>query len=243
MRYIAGVVIAAALGLPHASAGSIYFTGSGTGDIVYSAWNLTNTIFGFFDAYLDTTTACPSCFSASTPGGAPLGNFGLSIGGNYFVSNTGNGVTAELIGPSLYYELLVPFGGGTGSIAMPNGTLGGPYLLQGAVTGIGIFGTVTTTSATIEYDIINATSQVIGGLPSTLYLDISGTTTAPISITTYSTNPQATVINPFNLDWTATLSDTSLLNSAASGAPEPSTLFLVLGGAACFAARRLIRVK
>jgi PEP-CTERM motif len=231
-------VIAAALGLSHASAGSIYFTGSGTGNIVYSSWSLTSTFFGFFDAYFDTSIVCPSCFSASTPGGTPLGNFGLSIGGNYFVSNTGNGLTAMLVGTSLYYELLVPFGGGTGSIGMSNANLVGPYLLNGALTGIGIYGTVTSTSATIEYDITNATSQVIGSLPSTLYLDISGTTTTPISITTYATNPQATVINPFNLDWTATLSDTSLLNTSTSGVPEPSTLLLILGGAVCLAARK-----
>lgn len=233
-----GVVIAAAVGLSNASAASLYFTGTGTGEITYYNWNLTNTIFGFFDDYSDANTSCPSCFSASTPGGTPLGNFGLAIGGNYFVSNTGDGLTAMLVAPSLYYELLVPFGGGLGSIVMSNANLAGPYLLKGSLTGIGIYGTVTSSSATIEYDVTNATSQVIGGLPSTLYLDVSGTTNVPISIATYATNPQATMINPFNLDWTATLSDTSLLNTPTSSAPEPSTLLLILGGAVCLAARK-----
>lgn len=234
----AGIMIASALGLSHASAGSIYFTGSGTGNIVYAGWNIPSTTFGFFYDYLDANTACPSCFSATTPSGTALGNFGLSIGGNYYVSNVGNGLTAMLIGPSLYYELLVPFGGGVGSIAMDDASLG-PYLLQGSLTGIGIYSTVTSSSATIEYDITNATSQVIAGLPSTLYLDVTGTTSVPIAITTYSTNPQATVINSFDLDWTATLTDTSLLDASSSGVPEPSTLLLLVGGIACLAARWL----
>jgi hypothetical protein len=236
----AGVVIAAALGLSHASAGSIYFTGSGTGDIVYSSWNTPNDFFGFLDAYFDVGASCSGgyCVAASTPGGTPLGNFGLLIGPNYFVSNTGYGELVTLIGTGLYYEELVGFpDGAEGTVSMPNTTAGGLTLLQGNVTGIGIYATPGTTSAAFQFDIINATSQVISGLPSTVYLDIYGTATTVISTSTF--NGSDTVFNPFDLDWTATLSDTSLLSSPASSVPEPSTLFLVAAGAACLAAHRL----
>jgi hypothetical protein len=43
--------------------------------------------------------------AASTPGGAPLGDFGLTIGPNYFyfLSNVGDGELAALIDTSLYW--------------------------------------------------------------------------------------------------------------------------------------------
>lgn len=85
--------------------------------------------------YLDITPTCPggSCVAESTHVGAPPGNFGLSIGGNYFPSNVSDGLPASLVGTSLYYELLALFPAGSSrSIAMTNPT-GGPYLLQGTV--------------------------------------------------------------------------------------------------------------
>jgi hypothetical protein len=237
-----GVVLAAALSLSTASAAQIYFTGNGTGDVVYSSWNLPSGIFGFFYGYFDVTPSCLGgyCVAASTPLGTPLGHFDLSIGPNYMVSNVGDGQLVTLINTSLYYEKLVAFPSGTtGTIAMANATLG-PSLLQGNVTGIGIYDNVATGSATFQFDITNATSQVISGLPSAVYLDVDGTPTTPITTSTFGSS---TVFNPFNLDWTATLTDTSALDlngsGASSTAPEPSTLFLLLGGAACFAARRL----
>lgn len=251
MRYnlcrFAGAVILAALGLSNASAGAIYFTANGTGTLTYFNWNIPTGTFGFFFDYLDITPTCPggSWVAANTPGGTPLGNFGLGIGGNYFLSNVGDGRPASLVGTSLYYELLTPFpAGGSGSITMTSPTVG-PYLLEGTVTGLGIYTTVGTTSATVEVDITNATSQTVAGLPSTLYLDISGTTNAPTAVTTFSGNPPALVINPFVLDWTASVSDTSFLNSPGSSAvPEPSAGWLFAGGAFCLlAARRLFRVK
>lgn len=246
MRYnrsgFAGLLIAAALSLSSARADQIYFTANGTGDLVYAGWDTPYSFFGFFYDYLDVTPSCPdgSCLSASTPGGTPLGNFGFSVGGNYFLSNVGNGQGATLIDTSLYYQQLVPFpAGGTGSIALDSSTLG-PYLLQGTVTGIGIYGVASSDTATVEFDITDATSQLISGLPSTVYLDITGTTSVPIGVTDFS---DTEVINSFDLDWTATLSDTSFLNStsspgSSSGVPEPSTVFLVAGGAACLAAVR-----
>lgn len=242
----AGLLIAAALCVSSASADQIYFTASGTGSLNYSSWNIPNGIFGFYYDYLDVEVSCPggSCLAASTPDGTPLGDFGFGVGGNYFVSNAGNGQPAYLIDTSLYYQELVPFpAGGSGSIALDSATLG-PYLLQGTVTGIGIYGAASTTSATIEFDITNATSQVISGLPSTVYLDVSGTTSTAIGVTAFSGNPPGLIINAFDLDWTATLSDTSLLNSTSSpsspsSAPEPSTLLLVAGGIVGLAARRV----
>jgi len=167
----AGVVIAAALGLSHASAGSIYFTGSGTGDIVYSSWNTPNDFFGFLDAYFDVGASCSGgyCVAASTPGGTPLGNFGLLIGPNYFVSNTGYGELVTLIGTGLYYEELVGFpDGAEGTVSMPNTTAGGLTLLQGNVTGIGIYATPGTTSAAFQFDIADsaATRPFTSGLRS-----------------------------------------------------------------------------
>jgi hypothetical protein len=236
-----GVVLAAALGLSTASAGQIFFTGSGTGNVVYSNWNIPGGIFGFFYDYYDVTSCSGgSCFAASTPGGTPLGDFGLTIGPNYFVSNVGDGELLTLVNTSVYYEELVPFpSGGTGTISMSSATIGQPYLLEGDVTGIGIYGIPGTTVGAFQFDITNATSQLISGLPSTVYLDIYGTATTTISTSTF--NESDTVFNPFDLDWTATLTDTSAvnLNGTPSAAPEPSTLFFVLGGTVCFAARRL----
>ena len=246
MRYnpsrFVGVVLAAALGLSTASAGQIFFTGNGTGDVIYSSWNIPGGVFGFFYDYFDVGPLCSGgyCVAASTPGGTPLGNFGLTIGPNYFVSNVGNGELVTQVNTSVYYEQLVPFpAGGTGTISMSSAIIGQPYLLQGNVTGIGIYAIPGTTVGAFQFDITNATSQLISGLPSTVYLDIYGTATTTISTSTY--NGSDTVFNPFNLDWTATLTGTSALNltGTPSAVPEPSTLFLVLGGTVCFAARRL----
>jgi hypothetical protein len=59
--------------------------------------------------------------AASTPGGAPLGDFGLTIGPNYFyfLSNVGDGELAALIDTSLYCEEN-PFTGGTASSPEPS---------------------------------------------------------------------------------------------------------------------------
>jgi hypothetical protein len=245
----AGVLIAAALGLSTASAGQIFFTGNGTGDVVYSAWNIPTGIFGFFYDYFDVNAACTGgyCVAASTPGGTPLGNFGLTIAPNYYLSNVGNGELVTLVDTSVYYEQLVAYPSGNGTISMFNESLAGPNLLQGNITSIGIYATTGTTSAAFQFDITNATSQVISGLPSTVYLDIYGTAATDIATSTY--NGSDTVFNPFDLDWTATLTDTSALSlngavsPSTSTAPEPSTLFLGLGGAVCFAARRFVRTR
>jgi len=155
----------------------------------------------------------------------------------------GNGTPgAELSPPSLYYQTLVPFGGGSYGFAMNSATAGDPYLLQGQETGYTVYGTVGLNSATIEIDLTNATSQVIAGLPSTIYLDITGTTNIPMAVTPFGGNPSGVLFSAFTLDWTATLSDTSLLASQGSPAvPEPSTLLLLAGGALGLASRRLIR--
>ena len=144
-----------------------------------------------------------------------------------------------MVDTSVYYEQLVPYpAGAQGTISMSNATIGGPYLLQGNVTEIGIYAIPGTTSAAFQFDITNATSQAVSGLPSTVYLDIYGTATTTITTSTY--NGSYTVFNPFDLDWTATLTDTSALTLGETvSSPEPSTLFLVLGGAGCFAARGL----
>ena len=242
MRYnrgrLAGVALAAALSLSTASAGQIFFTGSGTGDVVYSSWNIPGGIFGFFYGYFDVNSSCLSCFAASTPDGTPLGNFGLSVAPNYFVSNVGNGELVTLVDTSVYYEQLVPYpAGATGTISMSNADIIGPSLLQGNVTGIGIYAIPGTTKAAFQFDISNATSQAISGLPSTVYLDIYGT--AATRVTTSTFNGSDTVFNAFALDWTATLTDTSALSlsGTASPVPEPSSLFLVLGGAVYLAHR------
>jgi hypothetical protein len=234
-----GVVLAAALSLSTASAAQIFFTGTGTGDVVYSAWNIPGGIFGFFYDYYDVTSCSGgSCFAASTPDGTPLGNFGLSIAPNYFLSNVGNGELVTLVDTSVYYEELVPYpAGAAGTISMSNANIGGPYLLEGDVTGIGVYAIPGTTSAAFQFDITNATSQAISGLPSTVYLDIYGSATTAVTTSTF--NGSDTVFNGFTLDWTATLTDTSALSltGTVSSAPEPSSLFLVLGGAVYFARR------
>ena len=125
---------------------------------------------------------------------------------------------------------------------MNSATAGDPYLLQGQETGYTVYGTVGLNSATIEIDLTNATSQVIAGLPSTVYLDITGTTNIPMAVTPFGGNPSGVLFIAVTLDWTASLSDTSLLASQASPAiPEPSTLLLLAGRALGLAARRLIR--
>jgi hypothetical protein len=59
-----------------------------------------------------------------------------------------------LVNTSVYYEQLVPFpAGGTGTISMSSAIIGQPYLLQGNVTGIGIYAIPGTTVGAFQFDI------------------------------------------------------------------------------------------
>ena len=59
----AGVVIAAVFGVSSASAEQMYFTESGTSNLVYASWNIPTGSFGFFYDYFDASTSVPGmCF-------------------------------------------------------------------------------------------------------------------------------------------------------------------------------------
>jgi hypothetical protein len=228
-------LIGAAVAAANPAAATTYFTGSGDSSFVFGAWNLSTGTFGFVYQYYDADTACGStCMAVTTADGTSLGTSSLGIGGNYYFSNVGNGEPATLIAPSVYVEKLVPFGGGTGSVGLDLAS--GATLLNASVTGYSVYATPTMSDPVIEFDLTKPTSQVLGTLASTLYLDVTGTTTAPVTLSPFSGNPSGQNINGFTIDWTATLSDTPYSPTSGSpppivpDVPEPSTYGLLLAG-------------
>ena len=228
---IQAALIAAACVAPPAGA-TTFFTGSGSSAFVFSSWDIPSGTFGFVYEYYDTSTVCgTTCMAVTSASGASLGTASFGVGGNYYFSNVGNGEPATLVAPSVYVEKLLPFGGGSGNLSMS--LLSGGTLLNAAITGFSVYATPGMSDPVIEYDLTTPSSTVLGALPTTLYLDVTGTTTAPLSLSPFSGNPSGQIINGFTIDWTSTLTDTPYSPTASTsipGVPEPSSFGLLAAG-------------
>ena len=101
--------------------------------------------------------------------------------------------------------------------------------MSATLSGFSIFATPLTHNATIELDLTKATSAVINGLPSTLYLDFTGTTSTPVSLSTimYSNSVSFLTFGSMTVDLSGTLSDTPY---SPPTVPRPASAWLMLSG-------------
>ncbi len=166
-------------------------------------------------------TACVKATSSSAGQFTTIGTYNLNIGTIY--GGTVNQATPITPGSSIYSQQF-SFSGGSFSL-----TNGSSNLLSGSFNGFSVYAQPGSSSATIQFDLTNASSNV-STLPSTPYFIVTGTTTSPVSISTMSI-PVApyslTNFNPMTIDWSAKLSNTPY---SVSSVPEPGEWALMLSG-------------
>jgi hypothetical protein len=155
---------------------------------------------------ISLAATCSACVSAATTSGG-LGNFNFSLtaGGGFPVAA---GIV-PVTGTTLDSEG-VTFSSGNVTINGSNS------LLSAAITGATVFATpnlATPSQVTVQFDLSGATSSVIGALPSTTYLIVTGTD--PDSVPTESIGG-ITTFTQLQVDWSADLSNTPF-NPVTSG--------------------------
>jgi hypothetical protein len=194
--------------------------------------------FGYFDTQIHG--GCNACVSAMASDGTPLGIYDVStLSGPFaYLEQTIGGPTQSAIPMSgSYYEHLDGYGTFTiDQMFGPNVLLGGSSNYFGA----SIWATPGSNTATMEFDLDNfATSNVVALPSGPLYLDVTGTTTSPVTLTDLT--PGATpdywaFTDPLAIDFTITLSDTpfspsgSGSNGGGPSVPEPWTWTVMLAG-------------
>jgi hypothetical protein len=229
----AAIAVAAAISSP-ANAAPL-FTASSTSAATVTVTNIVSSGFSFGYYYVQVFGGCGTCIMASAPGGAPLGTFGFSVGSgsfNYLAASLANTDSALPYGSGVYREHF----DGYGTVSMPGALPSDASLLGGAnnFLGFSLYATPGSNSATIEFDLDQYATSGVVSLPSTtLYLDITGTTTGAVALSAL-TSVFNTFAVPLTIDFTVTLSDTPFSPSAAgpSNVPEPWTWTVMLAGLA-----------
>jgi len=193
----------------------------------------------FFGLYaVQVFGGCSQCLPATTPGGESLGTFGLSIVSgsfNYLSTNPADGTQSAIPAAGGYYEHFAGYGD---VIIAP--LFNGPSLLKGANNffGFSVYAAPGSNTATFEFDLDSFADSDLLDLPSKpLYLDVTGTTASPVSITdlTPGANPDyLTFTAPLTIDFTVTLSDTPFVPDSVtpptSDVPEPWSWTILAAG-------------
>lgn len=167
---------------------------------------------------------CTACVIATSTTGNIVKNVGTS---NLNVVTTSgvpvNQAAPALPGSSVYSQQFI-FGG---SLALTDGN--GNNFLSANFNGLSIYAQPGSSSATVQFDLISASSNVFS-LPASPYFIVTGTTTGPVPISTKSI-PVApyswTNFDSMTIDWTAKVSSTPY---AVDAVPEPSEWALFASG-------------
>ena len=224
-------VMLGTLGIPVMAIGGTVSSGSGpltpwTGQGYYSTPSAPATInlrlipgFGPTGIF----ASCTACVNATTSFGqltTTIGTYDLIIDG--YNGGPVNQATSITPGSSIYSQQLSFHG-------QFNLTNGNNNLLSGNLNGVSIYAQPGSSSATIQFDLTNASSNV-STLPANPYFIVTGTTTSPVSISTVSipVSPYSwTNFNNMTIDWSAKLSNTPY---SVSSVPEPGEWALMLSG-------------
>ena len=178
--------------------------------------------FGYFDTQIHGQ--CAGCLAAQSSNGSSLGNYDFSVisGPFNYLIDSGTDTQSAIASGGSYFEHL----GGYGTFSI-SGT-GLPTLLGGGSNffGVSIWAAPGGNSATMEFDLDNfATSQVVTLPNEPLYLDVTGTTASPVTLTdlTPGQTPDFWAFtDPLTIDYTLTLSDTPFSPTSGSGTPPGS---------------------
>jgi hypothetical protein len=190
--------------------------------------------FGYYGVQIHG--ACFACVAASAPDGSSLGTFGFStVSGpfGYITNPSGTTQSALPAGGGQYSEHFEGYG--TFDITP---TTNGPVLLGGASNyfGVTVFAAPGSSTAIFEFDLDQYATSDLVSLPSKpLYLDVTGTTAAPVTLGALEDgNPPILAFNaPLTVDFDVKLTDTPYSPVAGpSGAPEPKTWAMMMLGLA-----------
>ncbi|HLG89242.1 MAG TPA: hypothetical protein VKZ79_18835 [Alphaproteobacteria bacterium] len=245
------------LGFSVPARATVFFTATET---TPAAIHQTAVLGNFLSFGFEQTTVsgeCTGCLSASAGDGTPLGIYGFTVSSlpfNYITDPAStDGFTQSAI-PSggSYFEHYAGYGNFGISTGASNLLGGGANYF-----GLTVWATPGSTTATMEFDINGdpthpATSNVIDLPSEPLYLDVTGTTTAPVALTDLTpgqTPDFMSFTDPLTVDFTITLSDTPFSPSVAppptpgsgSDLPEPWTSAVMISGLLALGFARRVR--
>jgi hypothetical protein len=245
--WLAAAATAAALGAAQPAGAATLFTASSTSAGSFGVHEPIGHSFSFGYYDIQISGGCLDCITASAADGSPLGVFGFStVSGpfNYITNPTGTTQSALPAGGGQYSEHLEGYG--TFDITPPY-THPGPVLLGGGSNyfGVTIYATPGSNTATFEFDLDQyATSGALSLPAKPLYLDVTGTTSSPVTLASLTASgPPIYAFAPITIDFNVRLTDTpySPVAGPPPGVPEPRTWSMMLVGFA--AAGAMVRAR
>lgn len=234
--WFAAAATAVALGAASPAGSTTLFTASATSAGSFRVNEPVGHSFGFGYYDIQISGQCLDCITATAADGSSLGVFGFStVSGpfNYITNPPGTTQSALPAGGGQYSEHLEGYGT---FVITPPATHPGPILLGGGSNyfGVTIYATPGSNTATFEFDLDQFANSGVLSLPAKpLYLDVTGTTSSPVTLASLTASgPPIYAFAPITLDFTARLTDTpySPIAGPPPGVPEPMTWSMMLVG-------------